>query len=258
MDMVLAIFRKELKGFLMSPGFYFCCFAVAVVMSWMFPSSLSMFAAQMQNSQFAPHMAQGPQANIHYGVFLRHLSQLNLLLILVVPVFTMKLFAEEKKLRTFDLLLTSPVTSAQIVIGKYLAALGAIGFICLLALLYPMSTLMFTKIDWAPLLIASLGIFLIGAVYAAMNLFCSAMTESIIVACVTSVIMNVGVWFLGVGVEVFDGPTVRKVFEHISLNQHLVAIVEGTVRTSSLIYFGSLIALFCFMSERVVESTRWR
>mgnify|MGYP001584886178 FL=1 len=65
MDMVLAIFRKELKGFLMSPGFYFCCFAVAVVMSWMFPSSLSMFAAQMQNSQFAPHMAQGPQANIH-------------------------------------------------------------------------------------------------------------------------------------------------------------------------------------------------
>lgn len=156
------------------------------------------------------------------------------------------------------MLLTAPITSAQIVIGKYLAALGAVFFICFLALLYPLATIPFADISWAPLLIASAGIFLLGAVYAAMNLFCSAMTESIIVASITSVIMNVGVWFLGVGVEVFDEPTVRKVFEHISLNQHLVAIVEGTIRTSSLIYFGSLIVLFCFISERVVEASRWR
>ncbi len=102
------------------------------------------------------------QLNIHYGVFLRELSYLNLLLIFVVPALTMKLFAEEKKLRTFDLLLTSPVTSLQIVLGKYFAALGAVAGLVILALLYPLATATIAKINWVPLFIAFLGIFLVG------------------------------------------------------------------------------------------------
>jgi ABC-2 type transport system permease protein len=257
MRAVLTIFKKELRGFFLSPQFYMVCFFAAVIFSWVYPIQLNLFSESLKNAMYAQG-APSQQFNIHYGVFLRQLSYLNLMLIFIVPALTMKLFAEEKKMKTFDLLLTSPVTSAQIVIGKYLAALGAVFGIILVAFLYPMMTRFFTVINWVPLLIAFLGLFLVGAVYAAMNLFCSSLTESAIIAYVMAVILNVSIWFIGIGVEVVDSPLARQIFEHISLNQHLASMVEGTLRTNSLVFLASLVFLFCFLCERVIESLRWR
>jgi ABC-2 type transport system permease protein len=198
------------------------------------------------------------QLNIHYGVFLRLLSYLNLMLIFMVPAFTMKLFSEEKKMRTFDLLLTSPVTSVQIVMGKFLAAMGAVLGLIFIAFLYPASTSVIAKLNWGPLLISFFGITLVAAVYTAMNLFCSALTEQGIVAYVASVVLNVSIWFVGIGSEVVDSEVGRKVFEHISLSAHLSALGEGTIRSGGMVFFLTLIVLFIFLTERVVESTRWR
>lgn len=257
MRAVLAIFSKEFKGFLFNPNFLIVCGLCATVLSWVYPNQLAMFSSDLNNHVFAQQMPP-QQLNIHYAVFLRHLSYLNLLLILIVPALTMRLFAEEKKMRTFDLLLTSPISSAQIVAGKYLAALAAVFTIILIAYVYPATTGLFAKINWTTLTVAFLGIFLVAAVYAAMNLFCSSLTESAIVAYVMAVVFNILIWFLGMGVEVVDSNVARSVFEHISLNQHLAAIVEGTVRTTSLVFFFSIVFLFTFMSERMVEANRWR
>ncbi|WP_413584984.1 ABC transporter permease [Bdellovibrio sp. HCB274] len=253
----VVILKKELKGFFFNPTYWIICFLVSVVFSWIYPLQLWGFAQLLLN-YVAQQGIPANQLNIHYGVFLRQLSYLNLILIFVVPALTMKLFAEEKKLRTFDLLLTSPVTSLQIVVGKYLAALGAVGGIVLLALAYPVATSTLAKLNWGPLLVAFLGIFIVGSVYTAMNLFCSALTENSLVAYVMSVILNVSIWFVGIGAEVVDGELARKIFEHVSLSTHLSSLVEGTIRTNGLVFFGSLIVLFCFLSERVVESSRWR
>lgn len=257
MNKVKAIFLKEFKGFIFNPNFYIVCFLCSVIFSWMYPITLKQFSEQLANSYFQQGMPQ-QYLNIHYAVFQRHLSVLNLILIFIVPALTMRLFAEEKKMRTFDLLLTSPITSVQIVTGKYLSALAAILVLVFTAFLYPLATVAFAKISWLPLIIAFLGIYLLAATYAAMNLFCSSLTQSAIVAYVMAVIFNVAIWFLGAGVETFDNSTVRAVFEHISLNQHLVSMVEGTIRTNSLIYFASVIFLFTFLCERVVEASRWR
>jgi len=257
MDKVLAIFKKEIKGFIFNPNFLIVCGLCAVILSWVYPIQLNLFAQEMQNHVFQGQVPK-QQLNIHYAVFLRHLSYLNLMLILVVPALTMRLFAEEKKMRTYDLLLTSPITSVQIVAGKYFSVLGAIFVIMLIAFLYPATTAFFVKIQWLNLIIAFSGIFLVSAVYAAMNLFCSALTESAIVSYVMAVIFNVAIWFVGIGVEVVDSSLARQVFEHISLNQHLSGLVEGTIRTNSLVFFASCIFLFAFLSERVVESSRWR
>jgi hypothetical protein len=91
-----------------------------------------------------------------------------------------------------------------------------------------------------------------------MNIFCSALTESAIVAFVMAFIFNVGIWFLAIGVEIVDSSMARQIFEHIALNQHLSNLVEGTVRTSSVVFILSLVFLFCFLTERVVEASRWR
>lgn len=257
MDKILAITKKEIRGFLWNPNYWIVLGLASVIMSWVFPIQLSLFAESLKNQVMAMNMSPHQQ-NIHYAVYLRLLSYLNLILILIVPALTMRLLAEEKKMRTMDLLLTSPITSLQIVIGKYIAVLAAIFGIMFLAFLYPASTLIFTKINWAPLVISFLGIFFVASVYAAMDLFCSALTESAIVAYVMAVMFNVSVWFVGVGADVVDSSWARQVFEHISLSVHLSSLVEGTVRTSTLILFFSVISLFVFLAERVVESTRWR
>lgn len=258
MSATSTIFKKELKGFYQTPGFYMIAFLVAVVLSWSYPIQLNLFSQLLQNYVFQQNLPNQNQLNIHYGLFLRHISYLNLMLIFVVPALTMRLVAEEKKLRTFDLLLTSPVTSANIVIGKFLAALVAVAGIVFLALSYPLATATMTKLNWGPLLIAFFGIFLVGGVYTAMDLFCSSLTENALVAYVTSVVFNVSIWFVGIGVDLTDSQTVRQIFEHISINTHLSSLVEGTIRTSAIVFMLSVIALFCFLAERVVESSRWR
>ncbi|MEK6773643.1 MAG: ABC transporter permease [Bdellovibrionota bacterium] len=251
------ICQKELKGFLGSPNFYLIAFLFTLIFSLTYSLSLSQFIRNMSAMVAAPGVPS-QQMNIHYGVFLRLLSYLNLMLIFVVPALTMKLFAEEKKLRTFDLLLTSPVTSLHIVFGKFFAALGVVFVLVFLAFLYPLATATFATVQWGPLIVAYLGIFLVGAVYAAMNLFCSSLTESILIAYVASVLLNISIWLVGMGVEAVDGQTARQIFEHISLNTHLAGLVEGTIRSSAIIFLFSICALFVFLCERVVESNRWR
>lgn len=257
MKSALLIAQKEFKGFFANPTYYMIGFLMAVVFSYIYPIMLNQFSQALQSAIMQPGIP-AQQLNIHYGVYLRHLSYLNLMLIFVVPALTMKLFAEEKKMRTIDLLLTSPVTSVEIVVGKYLSALAAVFGLVLLAFAYPLATTPLATVNWAPLIIAFLGIFLVGAVYAAMNLFSSSLTEQSIIAYVMSVILNVSIWFIGIGVEAVDSQTARQIFEHISLNTHLSGLVEGTIRTSGLVFLFSLIGLFVFLTERVIESSRWR
>lgn len=257
MSGTMVIARKELRGFFASPSFYIIAFLMTLIMSWLYAISLSMFAQMSQAGFMQPGMSS-QQMNIHYGVFLRHLSYLNLIMIFVVPALTMRLLAEEKKLRTFDLLLTSPITSFQMVMGKYVAALGSILALAVIALAYPIATRILAEFSWGPLLVAFLGIFLLSAVYAAIDLFCSSLTEQSLMAFVMSVILNISVWFIGAGVDVTDSQTVRSILEHVSLNTHLTGMVEGTLRTNGLIFLLSLIAFFLFLAERVVESSRWR
>jgi ABC-2 type transport system permease protein len=257
MSPALVIFKKELRGFVFSPSFLLVCALTTTVLSWVYPVQLNEFYRNLQSMAMQPGVAP-EAANIHYAVFWRHLSYLNLILIVVVPALAMRLFSEEKKMKTFDLLMTSPVTSAQIVIGKYLALLAAIFILMFLAFLYPATTALFAKFNWVQLVIAFGGIFLVAAVYAAMSLFCSSLTESAIIACVMAVIFNISIWFIGVGAEIADGATARAIMAHVSLDSHLSSLVVGTIRTSSLVFFGSLIFLFGFLSERVIESHRWR
>ncbi len=257
MKAIMTIFKKELKGFVFSPGFLLICGITTAILSLKYFEGLYLFAESLNNRMMMGGVNQKAM-NIHYGVFFGHLSILNLILIFAVPALTMKLLSEEKKMKTYDLLLTLPVTSAQIVIGKFLAGLFSLLAIISLALLYPAFNRMFAEFSWPMLIVAFLGIFLVASFYVAMNLFCSALTESAIVAFVLAVILNVSVWLVGSAVQVVDSSTARQVFEHISLSQHMSSLIEGTIRTSSLIFFLSVIAFFVFLTERVVEASRWR
>lgn len=251
------IFKKELAGYFYSPLFYFISFLMTTMLSVMFAIALDKFAYSATNAMMQFGVSP-QQQNIHYAVFLPHLSLINLLMIFFVPALCMKLLAEEKKMRTFDLLLTSPVSSVEIVIGKYCATLVTVGALILVAMIFPIMSRNVAEFPWAPTLIAAVGIFMVSAVYAAMNLFASSLTDSGLIAFVLSIIFNLMIWFVGALNESFDSPVAKKVLEHISLNSHLAALIEGTIRTNGLIFLASLVFLFCFLTERVIESSRWR
>lgn len=251
------ILKKEVKTILSIPQFWLVAALMLTVLSWVFPSGLKMFELQVRSSFLSGAMG-GQVSNIHYGLFLRHLSYVNLILIFITPAITMRLLAEERKLRTFDLLLTSPITSWDIVLGKFGA--GLVGLLVLLGLsaLYPVSMRAFAQFHWGLLILAYLAVLAVGGIYLAMGLFSSSVTESGIIAYVLGVIFNVFIWFVGVGVDVVDTQWIRSVFEYLSISQHLSQWVEGTLRTTALVYFGSILAFFLFLSERMVESYRWR
>lgn len=256
MRSMYVIFKKELAGFFKSPLFYFLSFALTLLLSIMFSAYMDKFATASTNAML--QFGTTPQMlNIHYAVFLPHLSIVNLTFIFLIPALTMKLISEEKKMKTFDLLLTSPVSSVAIVMGKYFATLVTIFALIGVSFIYPVISSRVFEFTWAPTIVAAIGVFLVAAVYLAMDLFASSLSDNGLVSFVLSIALNLSIWFIGALNESFDNPTAKVVLEHISLNTHLAGFIEGTVRTNGLVFFFSLIFLFCFLTERVIESSRW-
>jgi len=250
------IFKKELAGYFKSPLFYFLCFMMTILLGIMFTISFEKFAQSSSNAML--QFGATPQMlNIHYAVFLPHLAIVNLVFVFLVPALTMRLLSEEKKVRTFDLLLTSPISSLSIVLGKYFATLVTIFALIGVSFIYPLVSRRVFEFEWSPTLVSAFGIFLVAAVYIAMNLFASSLSDNGLVAFVLSIVFNLSIWFIGALNESVDSPAVKAVLEHISLNTHLAGLIEGTIRTNGLIFFFSLIFLFCFLTERVIESARW-
>lgn len=196
--------------------------------------------------------------NIQRGVFLAHISQINLLFIFFVPAFTMRLLAEEKKTRTFDLLLTSPLSATQIVLGKFLAGFGSVFVLILISFLYPLLTRAVAEFPFLPLLTAYLGALLVSSAYVAVGLFASSLTESVMLSVIMGLIFNVMLWFISQGSGGSTNPIVAAVMDYASFGQHFLGFILGVVKLKSLIYFFTLIGIFVFLTQRVVESSRWR
>jgi len=156
------------------------------------------------------------------------------------------------------LLLTSPIQSFQIVAGKFMALFSVVFSITFLACIYFIISRRMFEFLWAPTLIAAFGILLVGAVYSAISLFASSLTENTMISFSLGIVFNISLWVLGGLSDIFEGPIAKPIFEQISLNQHLQIMIEGVLKTNGLIFFASLIFLFCFLTERIIESARWR
>lgn len=254
---MMVVFKKELKQFFVSPLFYLIAFLSTILMSIRFAMSLNEFAQAQMNAYFQMQ-AEPVLMNIHYSVFLQHISVLNLVFIFFIPALAMRLIAEERKNRTFDLLMTSPIESIDIVLGKFFSLMTVVLALTLISLGYVAITRKLFEFTWSATLIAFMGMVLVAAVYSALCLFASSLTENVLVAFILGVVFNIAMWIFGGISDNFDNPITKAILEQVSLNNHLQAMMEGAVRTDGLIYFFSIIFLFCFLTERVIESSRWR
>ncbi len=246
---------RDFKSMVLSPLFLIVAGICSVCWSFIYLRALGQFAQRLQMMQM---QGMGSGMNILEGLFFPLISMIHLILIFAVPVLTMRLLSEEKRSRTFDLLLTAPITSVDIAVGKFIAAFGAISVLVGVSFLYPLMTRLVTEFNWAPLISAYIGLLFVVAVYVAVGLFTSSLTESGFVAVILALVINVVLWFVGQNNDTAGSPTVFSIMEHMALAENFGNFIKGSISIGSTVFFITVAGFFVFLSERVIESTRWR
>ena len=255
MSNILSIAKREIRAYFTSPIAYVVISVFLVLTGFFFSSAISWFSAQ--SIQLAQNPQYYQQININQMVFSPLFHNMVLILILLVPLLTMRLLAEEKKNGTDELLYTSPLTIGQIVLGKYLAALFMLAVMLGLTALLSLFAFAFGNPELAPWLTGYLGLFLLGAAALAVGLFFSALTENQIVAAIltflTLLLLLVLNWLSQIGSGSWQG-----VVGYLSFSQHFEDMARGTLAVKDAVYFLSLSAYGLFLAHSVLQSRRWR
>ncbi len=254
---VLAIAGKDLRSYFTSPIAYVVLTGFLLLGGWFFFNLLSNFNQMLMAymSFNAPEMLEA--MNLNEMVIAPLLLNLAVVLVILVPMITMRSFAEEKRNGTYELLMTSPITVTEIVLGKFLGGFVFIFLIVLLTGLYPLILLWFGDPEVGIILSGLLGLLLLGSSFVAIGIFTSSLTDNQIIAAVsclvTLLLLYIIAWPAQSAGEVL-GPLLR----YLSLTEHFNELVKGVIDSRDIVYFLSVIVLALFLTLRSVESLRWR
>ena len=255
MTNIWSLVKKEVRAYFGSPIAYVVIAGFLLLVGYFFYSLISWFNATAMQMAQNPYYAQ--QVNINEMVFSPLFHNITVILILVAPLLTMRLLAEEKKAGTDELLFTSPLSVGEIVLGKYVAAL--VMWLIMLGLTAVLSIFAFAygNPELAPWLTGYLGLFLTGALFLAIGLFFSSLTENQIVAAfltvVTLLLLLVLNWVTSSG-----GGGWRSVVGYLSFSDHFGDMTRGILDTKDLVYFVTFSFFGLFLAHSVIQSRRWR
>jgi ABC-2 type transport system permease protein len=252
---VWPIFKKEMRLYFTSPIAYVIAAVFFFITGLFFWSIFDFFSKASMQSMMNPQFAR--DLNVTDGVFRPLLSNITVILLLLMPMVTMRLFAEERRSGTIELLLTYPVRDGAVLLGKYLAALALYALMLAGTLLYPAIIVYFASLDWGPLATGYLGLLLLGAAFLAVGLFVSSLTENQIVAAITTFGVLLALWIVGWTADSAGG-TWGKVLSHLSIIEHFDNFAKGVVDTRDVIYYLNLTIVALFLGLRSVEARRWK
>jgi ABC-2 type transport system permease protein len=185
------------------------------------------------------------------------LHNASIIILFIMPMITMRTYAEEKRSGTMELLLTSPLTDVQIILGKFLGAMGLFAAMLLVTAIDVAILFRLGNPEWKPVLTGYLGLLLLGGCFLSLGLLISSLTKNQIVAGG----MTFGVFLLLWIVNWFAdgvGPTTREVLNYLSITAHLEDFVRGILDTKHIVYYLSFITFGLFLTAKSVDSERWR
>jgi ABC-2 type transport system permease protein len=264
--MTLVLFIKEIKSLFSSWIAYVTLIAFMLLSGLSFNITLSMFEIMTQYSDTIEEGAARASWNLVENLITPLYQTIFMLLFIMVPAITMRLFAEEKKQRTEELLLTSPLRAVEIVLAKYLAAAALITVMLIPVSIFPLVVGHYGSgiPDWGSLFTGYAGLFLLGYCLAALGVFASSLTENQIVAYVFAAALEMLFFIMAQATVVFD---VIKIGDHainigamvraFSLSDHFDPMLSGLIRLSDLVYFACFIVFWLFVTRHSLESTRW-
>jgi ABC-2 type transport system permease protein len=255
---VFAIVGKELRSYFVSPIAYVVLTGFLLLGGWFFFNLLSRFNLLLS---LYLQMQQGGEAanrlNLNDYVVSPLMHNLAIVLVILVPMITMRAYAEEKKGGTYELLLTSPVRTGEIVLGKFLASFLFICIMIGLTGVYPAILMKFGNPEIGVIASGYLGLILLATVFVAVGLLTSSLTENQIIAAVSGLVATLLLYIIGWPAET-AGDVLGPLLRYLSVTEHFAEMVRGIINTRSLVYFLSLISLALFLTQRSVESLRWR
>jgi len=202
-------------------------------------------------------MGQGGTLNINQMLIAPMLTNAGVVILFLMPMITMRTYSEEKRSGTIELLLTSPVTDTQIILGKFLGVLGLYGAILGITLIHTGILFIYGSPAWKPVVTGYLGLFLMGASFLSIGLLISSLTKNQIVAGIATFAIVLMLWVIN-WMGSFVGPTTQAVLSHLSITDHLDDFARGVLDTKHLVYYLSFIAFGLFLTAKAVDSERWR
>lgn len=184
-------------------------------------------------------------------------SDINTALLFIIPVLTFRTLVEDKKLGTYELLLTSPVSPWDIVLGKFLAAFAFVMLAATLILIYPLSISFLVTVEWGAVLAGWLGIFFSAAFFISIGMFASSVTDNYVIAGIIALMLSVLMLVLSFFGN-FPNPQVSAIFQNISYASHYQQFAQGLIRVKDFLYFAIGVFLWLFLAKSIVESRTWK
>ncbi|MCE1246558.1 MAG: ABC transporter permease subunit [Firmicutes bacterium] len=254
------IMRKELRNYFSSTIAYAFLAIFLFIVGFFFYMSMVNYSMQSTFAARNPMMIQrmNPSDLILSPLF----SLMGFLLIFLIPVLTMRLFAEERKLGTIELLFTYPITEMQLVMGKFLAAVSVLvlmfGFTTVYMVLFTKAFgYVSTQIPWGSMGAGYLGLFLLSMAFMAFGMWVSSMTSDQVTSALATVGGLLVFWIIGSARMDLSGP-LMKVVEQISLVEHFQDFTKGVIDTHHIIYLVCFILFFVFLTIQVMEVRKWK
>ena len=241
MKNIIAILTKELYTYFVSPIAYFVFFVFTAITGFLFTGNFFYVLNSQESSDVVMQYSFG---------------QMSVILLFFTPALTMKLFAEERKSGTIELLLTSPVTDTEVVLGKFLASWGLLLIMLLLTLLFPILVTPFGQLDIGPLISGYLGLLLLGSCFLSLGLMISSMSKNQMVSALTSFGLLLTLWVIGLLSD--RAGKVGDLLSYLSIIEHFEDFTRGVVSLKHAAYYLSFTFVCLFATVKSVESSKWR
>ena len=249
----VAIAQRELNGYFSSPIAYVLIGFFALLFGWFFYVPLAYFEQQSMQMGMNPTQA----LNINQMLINPTFMNTTVIFLFLFPLITMRTYSEEKRSGTIELLLTSPITDVQIILGKFFGALLLYCAMLAVTLIHMAILFIFGDPEWKPIATGYLGLLLMGGCFLSLGLFISSLTKNQIVAAMATFAVFLMLWVIS-WISTFVGPTTQTVLQYLSLTEHFDDFAKGIIDTKHVIYYLSFMAFGLFLTAKSVDSERWR
>ena len=250
-----AILKKELGSYFKSPIAYMIITVFSVISGYFFYSLFALFGVMSVQSMNNPNMQSA--LNITEEVVGPAFSTMSILILFMAPFLTMRLFSEEKKSGTIELLMTFPIKDIEIIMGKFGACFLTFLVMLVPTLFYQVILFILGKPELGPVISGYIGIILLGASFISLGILISTMTENQIIAAVVTFGALLLFWIIQWGAS-FAGPVFAKVLIQLSIIEHYQEFARGVIDTNDVIFYGLFAFFFLFLTMRSLESKKWR
>jgi ABC-2 type transport system permease protein len=249
---ILAIAQKELKSYFSTPIAYIVIGFFALLFGYFFYVMLVIF-----NQQSLQLGGEGGNVDINQQLIRPLFLNASVILLFVLPLVTMRTYSEEKRSGTIELLLTSPVTDVEIILGKFLGAITLYAAMLAVTVIHVGLLFSYGNPEWKVVVTGYLGLLLMGGCFISVGLLISSLTKNQIVSGMVTFAVFLLLWVINWPAS-FVGPQTQSILNYLSITDHFDDFTKGILDTKHLVYYFSVMAFGLFLTARSVDTERWK